>query len=135
MLAIEAGAVGYVPKSSTANVMLAALRVVLGHGVYLPGHVIAAEALPRRRSSDRQEMPLPDLTPRQMDVLRLILRGMPIKVIARELGISGSTAKAHTSAILHALGVTTRTEAVVEAGRRGLTFGPGARSATPMPQP
>ena len=57
-------------------------------------------------------------------MLRLILRGMPIKAIARALDISTSTAKAHTAVILRALNVTTRTQAVVEASRLGLGFGP-----------
>lgn len=122
--AIAAGAVGYVPKASSADVMLAGLRVVLGHGVYLP---------PSARLGDLPQSDMPDaaaanpatgLTPRQRQVLRLILRGMPIKAIARVLDISPSTAKAHTGAILRALNVTTRTRAVVEASRLGLRFGP-----------
>ena len=60
------------------------------------------------------------LTPRQLEVLRLICEGRPNKTIARELSISDATVKLHVSAILQALGVRNRTEAVLEASRRGL---------------
>ena len=62
------------------------------------------------------------LTARQSDVLYLILQGKPAKSISRELGLSTSTVKSHTSAVLRALNVTTRTQAVVAAGRLGLRF-------------
>lgn len=124
MSAIAAGAAGYVPKASSADVMLAGLRVVLGHGVYLPPSARTDEVpqpdVPDALATD----PTVDLTPRQRQVLRLILRGMPIKAIARALDISTSTVKAHTAVILRALNVTTRTQAVVEAARLGLRFGP-----------
>jgi DNA-binding NarL/FixJ family response regulator len=55
-------------------------------------------------------------------VLYLILQGKPAKLIERELGLSASTVKVHTSAVLRALNVTTRTQAVVAAGRLGLRF-------------
>ena len=62
------------------------------------------------------------LTPRQGEVLYLILQGKPAKLIERELNLSASTVKAHTSSVLRALNVTTRTQAVVAAGRLGLRF-------------
>ena len=62
------------------------------------------------------------LSPRQSEVLYLILQGKPAKLIERELGLSASSVKAHTSAVLRALNVTTRTQAVVAAGRLGLRF-------------
>lgn len=124
MSAIAAGAVGYVPKASSADIMLAGLRVVLNRGVYLPpsartGEVTQSE-VPVALAAD----PTADLTPRQKQVLRLILRGMSIKAIARALDITTSTAKAHTAVILRVLNVTTRTQVVVEASRLGLSFGP-----------
>lgn len=124
MRALDAGALGYVPKSSSADTMLDGLRVVLNHGVYLPPDMLDDPAAAATDDGSGTN-PALDLTPRQMEVLRLILCGMPIKSIARELDISTSTAKAHTSVILRALNVTTRTQVVVEAGRRGLAFGPG----------
>jgi DNA-binding CsgD family transcriptional regulator len=60
------------------------------------------------------------LTPRQLEVLALLCQGLPNKLICRPLNISPGTVKAHISSILRELGVTSRLQAVVEAGRRGL---------------
>ncbi|NRF68089.1 response regulator [Aquincola sp. S2] len=62
------------------------------------------------------------LTPRQTDVLTLLLKGLPNKLIARELGLSVDTVKDHVAAVLRALGVTSRTQAVLAVGQ--LTLGP-----------
>ncbi|HXR57603.1 MAG TPA: LuxR C-terminal-related transcriptional regulator [Casimicrobiaceae bacterium] len=60
------------------------------------------------------------LTARQLDVLRLIVKGAPNKVICRELGLAERTAKAHVTAVLRSLNVSSRTQAAVEAVRLGL---------------
>jgi DNA-binding NarL/FixJ family response regulator len=60
------------------------------------------------------------LTARQAQVLALILQGKPNKVICRELGLAEGTVKIHVAAILRALNVSTRTQAVIEASRLGL---------------
>lgn len=129
--AIDAGAMGFVPKSSSPAVLLAALRLVLARGIYLPPCAFLGPETERPvavgpsidpRSTGRSPTEL-GLTPRQCDVLYLILQGKPAKLIERELGLSASTVKAHTSAVLRALNVTTRTQAVVAAGRLGLRFG------------
>jgi two-component system, NarL family, response regulator LiaR len=65
------------------------------------------------------------LTPREREVLALIGRGMPNKIIARELSLSEKTVKAHVSSILAKLGVTDRTQAALYAVREGLV-GPGS---------
>lgn len=129
--AIDAGAMGFIPKSSTSAVMVAALELILARGIYLPPCVLPAFALPPAAptpthfpaadSSDNIAARL-GLTPRQCEVLLLILQGKPAKLIERELDLSASTVKAHTSAVLRALNVTTRTQAVVAAGRLGLRF-------------
>jgi DNA-binding NarL/FixJ family response regulator len=62
------------------------------------------------------------LTQRQSEVLFLILQGKSAKAICRDLSLSSSTVKIHTSAALRALNVTTRTQAVIAAGRMGLRF-------------
>jgi DNA-binding NarL/FixJ family response regulator len=62
------------------------------------------------------------LTNRQLDVFRLLAEGLPNKLIARRLGLSEATVKLHVSAILRALGVRNRTEAVLQASRLGLTL-------------
>jgi DNA-binding NarL/FixJ family response regulator len=64
--------------------------------------------------------PVAELTPREREVLALMVDGAPNKVIARALGISGSTAKFHVAAILHKLGARNRSEAVADALREGL---------------
>lgn len=121
--AIERGAMGFIPKSSTPEVLVQALRLVLAHGVYLPPAVLDAEyatpvpASPRVASG---AMPLPGLTPRQMEVLRCVIRGEPNKVIARELDLAEGTVKAHVTAVLRGLGARNRTEAVYAAAKLGL---------------
>ncbi|MFP5412437.1 MAG: response regulator [Gammaproteobacteria bacterium] len=60
------------------------------------------------------------LTDRQCDVLRLILRGLPNKLICRQLDLAEGTVKVHVSAVLRALGVRNRTQAVIAASRMGL---------------
>jgi DNA-binding NarL/FixJ family response regulator len=65
------------------------------------------------------------LTDRQAQVLALILEGKPNKVICRELRLAEGTVKIHVAAILRALNVGTRTQAVIEAARLGLSFDGG----------
>lgn len=127
--AIDAGAMGFVPKSSSSAVLMAALQLILARGIYLPPTAFlgaAADAVPARQASRAEtRAPLPSelgLSPRQTDVLHLILQGKPAKLIERELNLSASTVKAHTSAVLRSLNVTTRTQAVVAASRLGLRF-------------
>lgn len=132
--AIDQGAMGFIPKSSTSEVMLGALRLILAKGIYLPPSAFLETRGAAPRNSNPQQ-PTHDtraataktlaqlgLTARQADVLFLVLQGKPTKTICKELNLSASTVKAHTSAVLRALNVTTRTQAVVAAGRLGLTF-------------
>jgi DNA-binding NarL/FixJ family response regulator len=66
------------------------------------------------------------LTPRQTEVLQLLLRGLPNKLIARELNLSVETVKDHVAAVLRALGVNTRTQAVLAVSQMNLQRPPGA---------
>jgi len=148
LAALDAGAMGFIPKSSTSAVMIGALKLILAKGIYLPPSVFlaarnpapatqpvamasapvtpmvatapaspeVADGAPARRPADL------GLTARQAQVLHLLLQGKPAKLIGRELDLSLSTVKAHTSAVLRALNVTTRTQAIVAAGRMGLRF-------------
>jgi len=142
LAAIDAGAMGFVPKTSTSSVLVAALRLIMAKGIYLPPKAflpsaserahppMASRAFVSRMSTaaaagEKAQTLRPadlGLTPRQADVLYQILQGRSAKVIGRELDLSASTVKAHTSAVLRALNVTTRTQAVIEAGRLGLRF-------------
>jgi len=114
--AIERGAMGFIPKSSTPEVLIQALRLVLARGVYLPRAVLDAPAVPAAESGTA----LRGLTPRQMDVLHCVIQGKSNKVIARELDVSEGTVKAHLSSVLRALGARSRTEAVYAAAKLGL---------------
>lgn len=119
---IEGGAAGYIPKTSTHAVMMAALRLVLAGGVYLPapflhGLSTRAEAAP---TDSRTPASIPVLPERQSQVLRLAIRGLCNKTIAQQMGLSEATIKAHLSSIYRSLGVRNRTEAVYEAARRGI---------------
>jgi DNA-binding NarL/FixJ family response regulator len=122
--AIERGAMGFIPKSSTPEVMIQALRLVLAHGVYLPRAVLDAPAPGPSQAATSQasggQAKLAGLTPRQMDVLRCVIQGKPNKIIARELDVSEGTVKAHLSSVLHVLGTRNRTEAVYAAAKLGL---------------
>jgi DNA-binding NarL/FixJ family response regulator len=135
---IDAGAMGFIPKSSASEVLIPALKLILARGIYLPPSTFVdvrqaaaddgAEAPALRAASAASATPggcTPQtlgLSPRQSEVLYLILQGKAAKLIERELSLSASTVKAHTSAVLRALNVTTRTQAVVAAGRVGLRF-------------
>lgn len=132
--ALDAGAMGFIPKSSTSSVFVGALRLIMAGGIYLPPSVFLAGQRPheeRFEPNSAAEAAHPPskqpsdlgMTARQAEVLYLILQGKPAKLIARELDLSASTVKAHTSAVLRALNVTTRTQAVVAAGKLGLRFG------------
>lgn len=116
--AIDAGAAGYIPKASSHAMMMAALRLVIAGGVYLPAHSLAAK-LPAQESSAEKSR-ISQLTGRQIETLRVAMQGKANKVIARELNISEATVKAHLSSVFRALGVKNRTEAVFAAAKIGL---------------
>ena len=123
--AIEGGAMGFIPKSSTPEVLIQALRLVLARGVYLPSTALEATQRipatePATAQADSAENPLPDLTQRQMEVLRCVIKGKSNKAIARELEVSEGTVKAHLSAVFQALGARNRTEVVYAAAKLGL---------------
>jgi DNA-binding NarL/FixJ family response regulator len=115
---IAAGALGFIPKSSSSAVMQLAIRLVLSGGVYLPAQLLMTEA---PSTSDRAGHDEPvKLTGRQSDVLRLLAAGMSNKQICRELDLGESTVKVHIAAIFRALDVGNRTEAANAARRLGL---------------
>jgi DNA-binding NarL/FixJ family response regulator len=121
--AIDAHAAGFIPKSSTPEILLSALRLVLADGTYLPE--VALKDLGGDGAGEAARHVNPDslsatLSPKQMEVLRKAVEGKANKVIARELAISEGTVKAHLAAAFRALGVKNRTEAVYAAARSGL---------------
>ena len=106
--AFRCGARGFIPKRSPAEVMLAALRLVLSGGTYVPPELIAT-------TSPRE--PGPILTPRQHDVLQLLVDGRSNKEIASHLGTSVSTVRVHLTGIFRALNAENRAQACTIAMR------------------
>jgi DNA-binding NarL/FixJ family response regulator len=135
MRALDAGAMGFIPKASKNDVLIGALRLVLSGGVYRPPQVLRHR--PAGASPVVSTPPITyrdiGLTERQAEVLALLVRGQPNKLICRELNLAEGTVKIHITAILKALKVTNRTQAVIEVGRLGLRLddiGAGQRSNT-----
>lgn len=142
--AIDAGAMGFVPKRASNDTLFEALRLVMSGGIYVPPMTLGSAPLPPRPPNDGDTVPdimrphpiedveeltsaaervphpppaasLDDLglSRRQADVLAYLLQGMPNKIIAREMHLSVDTVKDHVAAVLRALGVSSRTQAVL----------------------
>jgi DNA-binding NarL/FixJ family response regulator len=114
--ALDHGASGYIPKSSSVKIMLSALHLVLAGGIYLPPSVISADTA----AAAQVEIEAPRngahlLTQRQWEVLNCLREGKSNKQIAYELGLSEGTVKIHVTAIFKTLGVKNRTQAVIVA--------------------
>ncbi|MCX6627979.1 MAG: response regulator transcription factor [Candidatus Solibacter sp.] len=109
--AVGAGAQGYLPKSTSQDGLLEAIRLVRANKQYLPAHIAAQLADRMARS---------DLTPREHQILQLVARGLTNKEIGRVFGISGNTARNHVNNIIEKLEVSDRTEAATIAMRQGL---------------
>jgi DNA-binding NarL/FixJ family response regulator len=114
---LDSGAMGFLPKHYTEPLTLGVMHLVLEGASYRP--------YVRRRGGNPIEPRATDLqseyglTPRQVDVLQLMTQGMPNATIAKRLGITEGTTRLHVSAILRALNVQNRSEAVVVALRSG----------------
>ena len=109
--ALKCGALGYLQKSSSRDVLLKAIRTVANGKQSLPAEIAA-------RLAARQAEP--EITAREREILNLITRGNANKEIAATLGISEDTVKQHVSRILVKLRVNDRAQATAEAIRRGL---------------
>jgi len=114
---IDLGVAGFIPKSDQSAVILQAVRLVLAGGTYAPLRLLAQVPAPDTATSRPTASPptVTGLTGRQSEVLAQLARGLPNKLIARELGLSESTVKVHLLAIYRVLSVRNRTEAVVAA--------------------
>jgi DNA-binding NarL/FixJ family response regulator len=116
--ALDHGATGYIPKSSSVKVMMGALNLVFSGGIYVPPGALSAsmDAAPRRRSLEVGDRSAGyGLTQRQREVLECLRLGKSNKQIAYELGLSEGTVKIHVTAIFKSLGVKNRTQAVIAA--------------------
>ena len=118
---VDLGAAGFIPKKYSSEMMVAALGHVLAGRIFLPLETLnAAPPDIETRPSSGNDPRLAGLTARQMDVYRAAARGLPNKLIARQLNIAESTVKAHLTAVYTALGVRNRTEAAYQASREGM---------------
>jgi DNA-binding NarL/FixJ family response regulator len=129
--ALDLGALGYIPKSAPREVMLSALRLVFAGGVYIPREALACGEAPPP-PIPRQDSPIVTpaeigLSERQLEVLALLMQGKSNKIICRTLNLMEPTVKHHVAAILRALKVTNRTQAVIAASELGWTFPRSAR--------
>jgi DNA-binding NarL/FixJ family response regulator len=107
------GVCGFIPKSDSAAVIASAVRLILAGGVYVPAKLMSdlRPSLPVNGASAS------GLTVRQLDVVRLLARGLSNKAIARDLGVSEGTVKVHLLAAFRVLDVRNRTAAVLAAQR------------------
>lgn len=113
------GAAGFITKASKSYELLSVLRRVLAGEVYVPPELLAT---PDRRQVQRTDAGQTlQLTPRQEEVLYLLLDGRSNKDISDILQLADETTKNHVSGILRAFGVQTRVQAVLAAGRHGYT--------------
>lgn len=116
---LEAGAQGFIAKNATRDVLLGALRLILAGGVYIPPEILERAPEPAVQApEERPQRPAPTptdlgLTTRQLEVLALMMQGKSNKLICRQLNLAEPTVKNHVSAILKALDVNNRTEAVL----------------------
>ncbi|MFD2608118.1 response regulator [Deinococcus taklimakanensis] len=112
---LASGADAYCLKSASPELLLLAIRAAAAGSAYLDPqvahHVLGGVRMPEAQSP---------LTPRELDILRLIADGLPNKEIAEALGVSVSTVKLHVQDILTKLQASDRTQAAVKALRRGL---------------
>lgn len=120
--ALDAGAAGFIPKTEPREVLARALSLVLAGGVYVPREALGATPTPPTPPQTGGRPQDLGLTDRQIDVLALIMRGRTNKHICRELNLAEPTVKNHVTAILRALGVTSRTEAVLAVTKLGWSF-------------
>jgi len=130
--AIDLGAMGFLPKRMTTEDLADALRLVMAGGIYVPTMTVnpmrdaeepstsAATLAVGGGTGNADSLPSYEelgVTPRQADVLLLLLQGKSNKDIARRLGLSVETIKDHVQAVLRALGVSSRTQAVLAVGQ------------------
>jgi DNA-binding NarL/FixJ family response regulator len=126
MASLDRGAMGFIPKASNSQLLMGALQLVFAHGVYIPPSVLlrpgGSAGVSSAAHGGARGSALPSdlgLTERQVEVLKLVVQGQSNKLIARKLDLAEATVKAHVTAVLRALKVTTRTQAVLAVGELG----------------
>jgi two-component system, NarL family, response regulator len=110
---LQAGAQGYLLKDTKPHELLNAIRTIHSGQKYVPPEVGAKLV---------QRMSNPELSERELDVLRLMAQGMSNQGIGTSLNVGESTVKSHVNRILSKLGVNDRTQAVIVAIKRGIVY-------------
>lgn len=119
--AIEAGARGFVPKTSTADQIASAIRMLLAGGTSVPAEVLNAKTSGEGGAGAEAGPPwVALLSPRELQVLKGVARGISNKQIGRELNLAEVTVKLHLRAVFRKTGVHSRAEAAVLATKAGL---------------
>jgi DNA-binding NarL/FixJ family response regulator len=134
--ALDLGALGFITKSGQLEVMVKALELVFAGGVYIPPEILARDRPLARQPDEKQPAAnRPSVSPadlgltdRQVDVLRLMIQGKSNKAICRVLNLAEPTVKNHVTAILKALKVSNRTEAVIAVAELGWKLPPVSKS-------
>jgi DNA-binding NarL/FixJ family response regulator/class 3 adenylate cyclase len=122
--ALDLGALGFIPKSAPRDVMVNALRLIFAGGMYIPPEALGRLPTKERYTGAGHGVSPAELgfTERQMEVLALMMQGKSNKAISRILDVAEPTVKHHVTAILKALKVANRTEAVIAVGSLGWEF-------------
>ncbi len=153
--AIDLGAMGFVPKRASNETLFEALHMVMSGGIYVPPMSMGSPTPPPERPASAggghaaytvrdaaiagnfqrpaSGLETLGLTPRQTEVLALLLQAKPNKLIARELNLSVETVKDHVAAVLRALNVSSRTQAVLAVGQ--MSQSPGGLASWRGPRP
>ena len=120
--ALDLGALGFIPKTAQRQVLASAISLVLSGGIYIPPEILGRPepATPLEPGTGQRAAKKPatsprdlGLTDRQVDVLALMMQGKSNKAIGRVLDLAEPTVRNHVTAVLKALNVTNRTEAVI----------------------
>jgi DNA-binding NarL/FixJ family response regulator len=131
--ALDLGALGFIPKTAQRQVLASAVGLVLSGGIYIPPEILArrepavpSEPGPPHRTAKKPEALPRDLglTDRQVEVLALMMQGKSNKAIGRVLDLAEPTVRNHVTAVLRALNVTNRTEAVIAVVKLGWDLRP-----------
>jgi NarL family two-component system response regulator LiaR len=117
--AVQAGALGYISKEAQPDELLEAIRSLYQGGVHLPAN-LTRRLLRKTQGTTHPTALAPDLTEREIEILKLVALGLGNEEIAERLVISPRTAGAHISHILEKLDLENRTQAALYALRQGL---------------
>jgi DNA-binding NarL/FixJ family response regulator len=135
--ALDLGALGFIPKTAQRAVLVSAISLVLSGGIYIPPEILVrqspqAAARPEGAADARNKPRITPrdlgLTDRQVEVLALMMQGKSNKAIGRALDLAEPTVRNHVTAVLKALNVTNRTEAVLAVVELGWELRPTRRS-------